>query len=166
MVSVVPMTMNLLRFDFEAKRRITKTIKTPHPVNVPTKKKKEKTTAVSASFKYEGRIPGTLQAAIRASTAIKLKRMCDIKKEALRGSESGYFTRAYTTQIRADIPTEIKKTLQISDVSFLESGERFCRKSGARTNGRSVFTSCNTEEFPPPRKSPKRIKAQTTSKQR
>ena len=86
MVSAVPTTMNLLRFDFEAKSKTTKTIKNPHPVRVPTKKKKEQTTRVKAIFKYKGRGQGPLQAAIRANTAIKLNRMCEMNNEASLGS--------------------------------------------------------------------------------
>ena len=78
--------MNLLRLDFEAKRKTTKTIKNPHPVSVPTKKKKEKTTTVSVIFKEVGITQGPLQTPIRANTAIKLNRICDMNNEASRGS--------------------------------------------------------------------------------
>ena len=158
--------MSLLRFDFDAKRRMIKTIRNPHPVSVPTKKKKEHTTVVSAIFKYEGRTPGILQAPVSANTAIKLNRMCDMKSEALRGSGSGYLTTAYTTQTNADNPTEAKNTFQITDSSFFERGERFCRNSGARTSGRRVLISFNTNEFSPPRNSPNAMSAHTRSKLR
>ena len=165
-MNTLPTTMNLLRFDFEANRRVIKTIKNPHPVSVPTKKKKEHTTPVSASFKYEGRMSGILQAPISANTAIKLNRMCEIKKDALRGSGSGYLTIAYTTQTSADKPTEVKNTLQMIDSSFFVSGERFCRNSGARTKGSSVLISFHNRLFSPPRKTPKRIKNQAARKLR
>jgi hypothetical protein len=89
-----------------------------------------------------------------------------MKSDALRGSGSGYLTAAYTTQISAEIPTAKKKTFQINDSSDREMGFRFCRNSGAKTNGSSVLISFQIRLFSPPRKTPRRIKSQTTRKLR
>ena len=165
-VSVVPKTMNLFRFDFEAKRRMIKTIKNPQPVSVPTKKKNNNTTIEKAILNGSEITLGNPQAPIRANTAIKLKRMCEMNKEALRGSGRGYLTAAYTTQTNAEIPTAEKNTFQINDSSDFERGLRFCKKSGARTRGSSVLISFHKRLFSPPRKTPKRIRTQTTRKLR
>jgi hypothetical protein len=158
--------MSLLRFDFEAKRRMIKTIKNPQPVSVPTKKKYKKTTTERAILNGSEITLGNPQAPISANTAIKLNRMCEMNKEALRGSGRGYLTAAYTTQTNAEIPTAEKNTFQITDSSDFERGLRFCKKRGASTRGRSVLISFHKRLLSPPRKTPKIIRNQTTRKLR
>ena len=86
--------MSLFRPDIDAKRTMIKTIKNPHPVSVPTKKKNNNTTIERAILNGSEITLGNPQAPISANTAIKLKRMCEMNKEALRGSGRGYLTTA------------------------------------------------------------------------
>jgi len=89
-----------------------------------------------------------------------------MNKEALRGSGRGYLTIAYITHTNADNPTDVKNTFHIIDSSDFDRGLRFCSKGGARIRGRSVLISFHKRLFSPPRKTPKRIRNQTTRKLR